>query len=397
MSDIFKKLVYFFLILAIMTTEKAVAKYEDFFDVIDYAVTGSGSDRRVDADMYGAKAATAWNDTNQNGNLDEGEYTTQTIKIYNREGKLAVESPTNLNRDEIEKWAIANADAILKAIFPDGFSNATGETDDSITSEKSLNAILKKVKPVRQTKIINDEFKGALEYTFIDANDNDGQAASMVIGYDSDFGSSFDFGFMLPYRYTNMDDELNSESHYVGFDFYGSYPVMKINNVTWNVGADIFTSLFYLTSDAIERCGNLKYGGGLYTSVITNFNFGMLSVGMDYKISKADVPSGLVDTDNEFVEEVIDYINDLETVHTFSYGFNFGVPLGDVAAVNLEVIRSNFFSDDISDDRDSKTVAGISFSYYSSETFEMNLGYSQTFEIEDIDLKSIMFGTIYRF
>jgi len=397
MSGIFKKLVYLFLIFAVTATEKTVAKDNDFFDVIDYAVIGTGTNKKIDANMYGARATTAWNDANQDGNLDETEYTTETIKLYDRNGKLAVESPMNLNRDAMEKWATDHADEILEAIFPSGFSEATGESDDSMTSEKSLNKILKKVNPLKQTQTINDDFKGALEYTFVDANDNDGQAASMVIGYNSDFAGSFEVGFMLPYRYTSIDDELNSESHFVGLDFYGKYPVMKWNNVTWNIGGDIFGSVYYLTSDAIEHCGNLKYGGGLYTSVITDFNFGKLSVGMDYKISKANVPSGLVDTDNEFVEEVIDYINDLEAVHTFSYGFNFGVPIADVAAVNLEVIRSNFFSDNISDDRDSKTVAGISFSYYASETFELNLGYRQTFELEDIDLKSVIFGAIYRF
>ena len=168
--------------------------------------------------------------------------------------------------------------------------------------------------------------------------------------------------------------------------------------MTWDIGLDIFGSAFYLTSDAIDHAGNFKYGGGLFTTFTTDFEFASLCVGVDYRIAGISVPSSWVDTDNEFVERGMDYIDDLDDVETLSYGINLGIPLfDDSAAINLEAIRSNFYSDDIEDDRDSQTTVALSFSYYPTETFELNFGARQTFELEDIDVLGGYIGAIYRF
>jgi len=84
-------------------------------------------------------------------------------------------------------------------------------------------------------------------------------------------------------------------------------------------------------------------------------------------------------------------------VHTLSYGCSFGIPAGDSAAFNLEVIRSNFSSDDIPNDRDTQTVAGLSLSYFPTDTFELNIGVHKTFELEDIESTGIVLGTINYF
>jgi hypothetical protein len=203
----------------------------------------------------------------------------------------------------------------------------------------------------------------------------------------------------LPYRYTTMDDEINSKSHFLALSLSGKYPVMSWgDSLVWDVGMDIFGSAFYLASDAIDHAGNLKYGAGVFTAVTKKFNFGTLSIGTDFRISDASAPSSWVSTNDEFVEEIIDYINDLDAVKTLSYGFNLGIPFfNDMAAVNLEVIRSNFFSSDIESERDSQTTVGLTFSYYPTKTFELSLGVRQTFELQDIDIFGVYFGAIYRY
>jgi hypothetical protein len=245
---------------------------------------------------------------------------------------------------------------------------------------------------------VNNEFKGALEYLHLSVNDEDGDAYSILIGYNHEFEGGAELGILLPYRYTTMDDAIDSESHFTGLSISGKYPIKKWDSMVWDAGVEAFGSAYYLTSDAIEHAGNLQYGGGLFSTFTKTFRYATVSVGADYRISETEIRESWIDTDNQFVDKFIDYLKDLDTVKTFTYGFNIGVPLfADAMAVNLEVIRSNFSSDDIPEDRDSQTTVGLSFSYCPSDTFELNVGIRQTYELEDIELTGIYLGSEYRF
>jgi hypothetical protein len=383
------------------------ASADDFFDIIGYQVQGVGEDKTFNNQLYAAMIRGAWKDYNEDGRWDKAEAAAVierlngTLEISNSFGDR-IESDPGLTREELEEWAEQHADEILDIIFPGGITQATGITDDGIMNQGLLSGkLFKKAIPASkkdQMDKLNDEFKGALEYLFLEVDDNDGGAGSIVLGYAHDSDNGLELGFMLPYRYSFIDDAIDSTSHFVGLDVYGKYPVAKWDDMAWNIGADAVGSVFYLKSDAIEYSGNYKYGGGVFSSFVADFNFGgTLSIGVDYKITQAHLSDGLIDTDNEFLEEAIDWVNDLDAVQTLSYGFSFGIPAGESAAFNLEVIRSNFSSDDIPDDRDSQTIAGLSLSYFPTETFELNLGVHKTFELEDIDSTGIVLGTIYRY
>lgn len=91
-----------------------------------------------------------------------------------------------------------------------------------------------------------------------------------------------------------------------------------------------------------------------------------------------------MNSDDEFLQSSIDYINGLEPVQTVSYGVNLGIPLaGEAAAVNMEIVRSNYISSDIPDGQKSKTSLSASGSYYLTDTFELNLGLKYDFELEN--------------
>lgn len=377
---------------------------DNFFDSITYGISGSGTDKAISARLYGALATSAWLDTNLNGRLDQSETIVSPIRIYNRHGNLAVVSPNGLNKDQIQNWAIQNSKAIWEAIFPSGLSESTGQTEDGIMAPQSLSGKMQKAKPSKkkadaQGVFINNEFKGALEYLNLDVNDDSGDAFSILIDYVHSFGDRFQLSVNLPYRYTTLDDQINSKSHFLGLDLSGKFLINSWDGLDWEAGMDLFGSAFYLKSDAISHAGNLKYGAGIFTTITRKFSFATLSVGTDFRISDAKAPSSWIDSDsNTFVDELVDYVNDLEAVKTLSYGFNLGVPLmNDTAAINLEVIRSNFFSDDIDNDRDSQTTVGLSFSYFPTPTFELSLGVRQTFELDNIDLFGVFLGAVYRY
>ncbi len=391
----------FFVLLLVFTSRTAAAN--TFFDVISHGVSGVGRDKTVDAGLYGANTKMAWDDVNLNGEMDGSEILTETIRVFDRNGDLVVESPNGLNLDQMEDWAAANASLILKAFFPSGLSESTGASIDGFMSSTSLSG---KMAPSKPRKTVADseaeggsnEFKGVLEFLSLSVNDQDGHAASVLIGFESSYDSGVVISTLVPYRFTSMDDEVNSESHFIGVDLSVKYPVKEWGSLIWDAGMGLFGSLYYLTSDAIDHSGSFRYGAGVFSLLTKTFDFATLSAGADFKISDFYLPSSWIETDDKFLDEAVDYFNDLDAVKTLSYGFNLGVPFADnMAGVNLETIRSNFYSNDILDERDAQTTVGLIFSYYPSDTFELTMGARKTFELEDIDLFSVFLGAQYRY
>ncbi len=374
---------------------------EDFFDLIDYKITRGPlpGQKTIGPTIYNSRVSGTWNDTNDNNAFDVGEAMVGTLKMFDRDGNLKLETPAGItSRDQLKTWAEANADKILSAIFDGSISQSTGITDDGIMAQDLFSGrLLNKAVPAskkEQINKLNNDFKGAVEYLSVECNDNDGQAGSLMLGYANSSKGGLELGFYLPYRYSAIDDEISSNSHFVGLDFYAKYPIIKREKWAWHLGADILGDIYYLKSDIIEHAGDYKYGGGLFTSFNLDLPFGCLGVGLDYKITKANLN---LSTDNEILDKATDWVNDLDPVQTITYGFNFGVPIGDSFAVNLEMIRSNFMSDDIPSGRGSQTLAGLSCSYFPSDAFELNLGIHKTFELEDINATGATLGTIYRF
>lgn len=372
---------------------------EDFWDSVAANVTTKSGVSSADAFINGANVMGVWNDLNNDGDFDASE-TLSSLNIYNRDGALILSAPASVSsRDQLEAWAEANAEAILNAIFPSGVSEITGATDDNMMASATVaqNLFTKTLAKGQGAQQLSSEVKAQVEYLDLEVNDNSGSAASMVLGYSKEADSGMNFSLIVPYRYTSMKDDIDSKSHFVGLDLALKYPVKKWAKGDWKVGGAVFGSAYYLKTDTIENSGNLKYGGGLFTSVTNNLGFGTLGVGVDYRIAKAYLPSSM-NSDNIFMEKAVDYVNDLDPVHTVSYGFNLGVPLaGDKAAANLEVIRSSFISDNVPDGQKNKTSISLAGSYFPTDSFELNLGVRYDFELEDVKSLGVMLGVIQRF
>jgi len=217
------------------------------------------------------------------------------------------------------------------------------------------------------------------------------------MAFSKDAGSGLNYSLTIPYRSTVINDNLGSRSRFLGAEMAAKYPVKKWDKNEWSVGACMFGSAFTVKTDNVNKTGNLKYGGGAFTSINRDLGFGTLGVGLDYRLAKAHMPASM-NSDDIFFDQAADYVNHHSPVQTISYGFNLGMPMaGDVAAVNFEVIRSNFVSNDIPDGQKAKTSVNLGFSFYPSETFELNLGFGRDFELDKVDSMGIKLGVINRF
>ncbi len=376
---------------------------DDFFDTIDHSVKTffDGSDwvSSVDTEINGARVTGSWYDLDQDGNFDDNESLRDQIMVYNRDGKLILTS-NSVDRDGLETWAKENAEGILSVLFPGGVEDATGITSDAILTQATFNkkAFQKAMTSIQGKEVLSD-FTSTLEYQNLDINDNSGDSYSMVLGYTKAMESAFELGFTLPYRYADLSDDIDTKSHYLGLDIYGKKSIMTRDDMEWSLGGEVFGSINYVSSDTIEHMGSLKYGAGVFTSFVKEFTKGVLSLGVDIKLSDAYLPSRLIDaSDNTYIEKTINYVNNLNCVTTITYGFNYGIPfMNDTMAVNLEVIRSNYISNDIDSGRDTSTNAGVYYSYFPTKAFGLDVGIYKTFELEDIDMLGCVVGAIYRF
>jgi hypothetical protein len=372
----------------------------DFWDSITANVSTTGTVSSADSMINGANVNGSWNDLNGNGRLDAGE-SLRFLDIKDRNGVVVLSAPASAltDRGQLESWAEANAASIFGALFPSGLSEITGASDDNMMSSATVshNLFSKTLVKTQGAQQLSSDVKGQLEYLDLKINDNKGSSAAMILGYSKESDSGANFSVTVPYRYSSIKDDIDSKSHFVGLDLALKYPVKKWDKGDWKVGGAVFGSAYYLKTNTIENSGNLKYGAGLFTSASQNLGFGTLGVGVDYRIAKAYLPSSM-NSDNIFLEKAVDYVNNLDPVHTVSYGFNLGVPLaGDKAAANLEVIRSNYISSDIPDGQKNKTSVNLSGSFFPSDSFELNLGVRYDFELDNVKTLGVMLGVVHQF
>ncbi|MCK4837207.1 MAG: hypothetical protein KAS94_00305 [Desulfobulbaceae bacterium] len=375
----------------------------DFWDIFTSEVTTVGVNSSIDVKVNSSNVTATFIDTNSNGIFEPGETLSGSVVILNRKDAVAVTSPADLTRADLSTWANANFYAILDELFPQGLSEITGATDDSMLIGATVrNNIFAKIVPspkqASDVKETSQDAMAMLEYIDLEVDNEQGDAASMVFVYARENDSGLVFSATLPYRYTTMEDDLESQSQFLGLDFSVKSPFKEWPSSSWDLGLSVFGSAYLLGTQTVDKSGNLKYGAAVFTSLKHDIGFGLLSYGMDYRIAKAYLPSSL-NSDNEFMRLAVEYINDkLEPTQTLSYGFSLALPFqGGDSVINLQVLRSSFLSDDVPDGQENSTVVNVSGAYYPTDTFEVNFGADYTFELDDVERLGIMLGVIQKF
>lgn len=389
------------------------AKAADFWDMIatrtDSKIIGTGVTQfYVNSYLNRSNFQATWVEIGANGGLpgvfDGFDLLSGTLDIYDRNGNLALQSPPNLDRPQVDAWAAANAAAIFNILFPNGISELTGITDDNILVSTTVSQnLFTKAVPAKKgpsnsaAAARNENAEASAEYQKLTVNDYHARAASLVMGFSKAAESGFSYTLTVPYRTMSINDEIGSRSKFIGMEMAAKYPVLKWDKNVLNLGGCLFGSAYELKTENMDKSGNLKYGGGGFTSLTRDLGFGSIGVGLDYRMAKAKVPSSLRGN-GMFTDLMTDYINNHSETQAFSYGVNLGIPvLGDAAALNFEVLRSNFMGDDIPSGQKGKTSVGLSGAFYPSETFELNLGIKRDYGIDKVKGLGFMLGVINRF
>lgn len=408
MKRVMKKAIPLAAVLALGVAGTAGAT--SFSDIVSTNSVSSGaSTRTFNMNLNGSSvisgAGLGWNDTNANGVFDGADTLVSSVHVFDRNGvQILASGPASIGWTpaQLNQWALDNAMVILQALVPAGLGEVTGASDDDMMANATVTRnLFTKTVVARKSQAsggqeLNQDVRAQVEYLDLKVRDKSGSAYSMIMDYSNEAASGLNFSLTLPVRFTKVNDDFDSKSNFIGLDLALKYPVAKWEKSELSVGGDIFASAFYMKNNAIDKAGNLKYGAGLFTSVSTDLGFGTLGVGVDYKISKAKLPSSM-NSDNTFLNAAVDYVNDLDPVHTISYGFNLGVPVAENAAANLEILRSSFVSSDVPTNQKNRTSVSLSGTYLVSDSFELNLGIRSDFELKDVDTLGVMIGATKSF
>ena len=385
----------------------------EFWDMLppNFSTTIVGTDvynQALSTSLNQATVRAVWFENVANGGqfgvFDSVDTLIGTLDIYDRNGVLVLQSPAGLTRPGVDAWAAQNARAIFAVLFPAGIGEVTGATDDSILAGATVSKnLFEKAAPARKDQTVNavaaknEVGDASAEYQRMQVNHYRSRAVSMVVGFSKASGAGLEYSLILPYRATEIHDDLGSKSSFLGMEMAAKYPVGKWGGNQVKVGGCLFGSAFELKTDKLDKSGNLKYGGGIFTSVDHELGFGTIGVGLDYRLAKAYMPDSM-NSDSLFFEQAADYVNKHSPIQTVSYGCNLGLPLLEGAgAANFEVIRSNFIGDDIPEGQKAKTSVNLGFSFYPGDTFELNLGIGRDFEFDGVDSMGIKLGMINRF
>jgi len=348
----------------------------------------------LNSSLYAASVTMNLQDRDGNNfNFDGGDIMQQLV-LSSIGGTLAFPAGT---RAEIDQFARDHTKEIIAILFPSGVAaNTVGQSENQLSSSLVFDEVVTPIKSPRgsQRKQLKNELSGRLEYDRLELNNSNGNAVGTLLSYRRDFANQFEIGFLLPYRFTSLNDPANTTAHFAQFDFYGSY-IPYDRNFTVRVGVDAFTSVLVSQSDAVDILGDLTYGGGIFSAIEKDFRTFILSFGLGFKISKTTLE--FLPTTSGILGDIIDTLNDREIDQDLTYGLNIGIPYRENFILNLGAHRTNSFASDISSSRDSQTKVRAVAQYKISNAFELNGGYSTIFELKDFTTHIFFISAIGRF
>lgn len=373
---------------------------DDFFDILNKLPIQrpDSTTQALNTTLYAASVQMTLRDRDgNNANFSNGDLM-ESLVLSSRGGTLAWPAG---DRAAVEEFAKAHGKEIVEILFPSGIAADTiGQPESQLYTSLVFNEVIAPLQKPRSTRekkkddrVLRNELSGRFEYTSLEINDNDGQSVGALLSYRRDFTDQLEAGILVPYRFTKIDDNVNTKAHLLQFDLYGKYTLYD-KEVKVKAGADVFTSVLASQSDAIDVFGNLGYGGGIFSSIEKDFETFIVTFGLGFKLSKATIPDSLVPDDYKYLA---DAINDRAVDRDLVYGVNVGIPYQENFILNVSVHRTNSFSPDIAKDRDTQTKLLVAFQYALSKTFELNAGYSTVFEVKDYTPHTFFLGAIRRF
>jgi hypothetical protein len=384
------------LALAVLCLLPGMTCADDVYDILEKLPIQrpDSTTQTLDSSLYAASVVMDLKDGDGNNTNFSNTDTMERLVLSSIGGNLSF--PVG-NQAVISQFALDHSKEIIDILFPSGIAaNTVGQSENQLSASLTFDEIVAPIKSPRgsQRKQYKNELSGRLQYDNIELNNNNGYSVATLLGYRRDIANRFEFGILMPYRFTSLNDPSDTEAHFAQFDLFGTFiPYDKA--VTIKVGADAFTSVLVSQSKAIDIIGDLTYGSGIFSAIEKDFKSLIVTFGVGFKLSKTTLEF-LPDT-SDILGEIIKALNDREVDQDLTYGINVAIPYGDNLMINVGAHRTNSFASDISSDRNTQTKIRTVLQYKISNAFELNGGYSTVLEIKDYTAHIVFLNAIARF
>jgi hypothetical protein len=286
----------------------------------------------------------------------------------------------NGTKDQLVDWAQANANTLLKIIFPSSPEESIGGlTGGQFTTQEIMVASYGTISTVRNVDI---QVSGQYDYFELGPKHTKASGSSGLFAYSRDFAKGKQsLGFMIPYRYIKSEDNLNSKMGYFSLVPVYKYRYdIKGSKLEWLTNLSV--GAVYLKSGLFpEGGGYLEYGGGTGASFMSTLAENLSSkVGIQYQLVKKSIPDSLVTDELKWVSEAMNNL-DMEQDLTISAGLSYDL-IPDVWDVSTNLYRVHQLQSDADPDSKYQTVWNI-YTGYTYKYFHVQLGYKTSFEMKD--------------
>jgi hypothetical protein len=384
------------LALTVLYLLPAITCADDVYDVLEKLPIQrpDGTTQTLDSSLYAASVVMDLKDGDGNNANFSNADTMERLVLSSIGGTLSF--PVG-NQAVISQFAIDHSKEIIDILFPGGIAaNTVGQSENQLSASLIFDEAVAPIKSPRgsQRQQFKNELSGRLQYDNIELNNSNGYSVGTLLGYRRDVAGRFEFGLLVPYRFTSLNDPSDTTAHFAQFDLFGTFTPYD-RGITVKVGADAFTSVLVSQSEAIDIIGDLTYGGGIFSAIEKDFKSFIMTFGVGFKLSKTTLE--FLPNTSGILGEIIEALNDREVDQDLTYGLNLAIPYGENLMINVGAHRTNSFASDISSDRNAQTKIRLVLQYKISNTFELNGGYSTVLEIKDYTAHSLFLNAIARF
>lgn len=326
----------------------------------------------------------------------------------------------NGNKDGLIAFAEANGQAIYDAIFK---SDISGEVNGNSDPQSITQSVVKNIifaSPSKQ----KDKSKNFVTLSDINIHavstrieisaasvgekDENVMLLTAVPSYSYNFGEfmQHSVGVLLPIKYADQDDKLQSKSFAISLTPFIRYRIFEKDSAiveqdyfSIDIGFSASLHSTFVNSTIFGGAGYLRYGGSFFTSAQWEpFQYLNLKFALAYQINKVDVPEFIVDgLVSEDFDWLVSTIKGLPVDHQISFALQAKVPITDKIAATMGYMRTHNIGERSESSTAYMSVFSIFFDFLVADLVDLSVGYKTVFEIEDYTEHTLLLGGMLNF
>ena len=308
----------------------------------------------------------------------------------------------NGTKAELITWSKKHSEKLFRIIFGSSPETAVGgSTSSSFNIQQLFMGPFPSLESSAENGFVPVTTKdiavtGQYDFMKIGKDDTSATGESGLLNYETKFGvdAANSIGIAIPYRNIKLDDSLDSKYMFASFlPYYKHRWYMDKSVVEWLVNLTL--NVDYLESTIFpDGSGYYEYGGG------TGVKYGYrlhpnvdINVGLVYELLKKEIPSDLVP---EEVRWISDALNDLPVEQDLvpSLGVIWRI-VPKKLTFRGELFRIMQLQSGVPSGMRNQTVALGIFNFKPSNSFDLAVGYKQSFEIDNLTDQSVIASLRY--